>query len=93
MSKKHIMIIILQSVVIVILGTVLFKQKESTNFFKINEDFLKDEIKYKDERVWNPAYGKIQYKGTEDSLKKVKEIEENRVKFNTKFNIKIEINE
>jgi len=48
MSKKHIMIIILQSVVIVILGTVLFKQKESTNFFKINEAFLQDEIKWKE---------------------------------------------
>ena len=70
MSKKHIIVIILQSVVIVILGTVLFKQKESTNFFKINEAFLQDEIKRKEIDILK--MGDLIKKADKDFIEKVK---------------------
>jgi len=44
MSKKHVIIIIFLSIIILILGITLFTQNRSTNFIKISEDFLKGEI-------------------------------------------------
>jgi len=69
MNKKHIMLIVLQSVIIVILGIVLFKQKDSTNFFRINEDFLKDEIKRKEISILK--MGDLMEKVDKDFIEKV----------------------
>lgn len=47
MNKKYIIVIILQFVVILILGVILFKQEYNADFIKVSKDFLKEEIKSK----------------------------------------------
>ena len=57
MNKKHIIIIIFLSVVVLILGLILFIRQNhnldvvNTNFLKVSETFLKDEIESKEVRI------------------------------------------
>lgn len=71
MNKKHIIIITLLSIIILILGVILFKQNQTTSMVKISTTFLEEEIS--DKEI------KIQYIG--NMLKKVEKDEYNDVFF------------